>query len=91
MIEKLFHLSVSGLLSRMAQQTSSRPWFLELVPLMVLFLIAAHVLALVLSFFFFLCSSFGFHFMFFRYRSLILSLPLFILVVLGLLDLQVSY
>ncbi|KAJ9702817.1 hypothetical protein PVL29_004520 [Vitis rotundifolia] len=31
----------------MAQQTSSRPWFLELVPLMVLFLIAAHVLALV--------------------------------------------
>ncbi|KAL5782946.1 hypothetical protein ACOSP7_007975 [Xanthoceras sorbifolium] len=29
------------------QLTSSRPWFLELVPLMVVVLIAAHVFALV--------------------------------------------
>ena len=53
MIEKFIRLLNSGLLSEMAHQTSSRPWFLELVPLMVLFLIAAHVLALVLSFLFF--------------------------------------
>lgn len=50
MLEKFLRLSFSGFLSEMAHQTSSRAWFLELVPLMVLCLIAAHVLALVLSF-----------------------------------------
>lgn len=64
------------------EQPTLRPWFLDLVPLIVVLLIAAHVFALVLSILSLFCLDFiktlSFNSVYFHF-------------LLGLLDLQISH